>query len=1135
MPSTEQLRSRLLKKLSELFQLDQPDLDFGFYRIMHAKAQEVQEFIGTDLLKIVADAFGDVDEARKAELQAAYEKAIQTAKDFGAPNPEETEPVKKAKDALEAVKDTASAEADVYDHLYRFFERYYDDGDFISRRYYTRETSGKAAPFAVPYNGEEVKLHWANADQYYIKSAEYFSNFTFDLRQAQEIRALRQQNQIGIMLGAEDGSPIKVHFRVVEATEGEHGNVKASEANKRFFILHAENPVALTETGELVVNFEYRPDPEKNGQENTWRDKRNAEAVKTILERLQAMATAGGEHEKQVAEYLRLFKVPAPTDSNKERSVLAKYVNQYTARNTMDYFIHKDLGGFLRRELDFYIKNEVMRLDDIENAEAPAVESYLAKIKVLRKIAGKLIDFLAQLEDFQKKLWLKKKFIIETNYCITLDRVPEELFAEVAACDAQCEEWIKLFAIDEIQADLHSPGFSRPLTAEFLKVNNKLVLDTRFFDDSFKARLVASIENFDEQCDGLLIHSENFQALNLLTERYRDGIKCVYFDPPYNTGDDGFVYKDSYQSSSWLSMMNQVVQSLYNFLQEDGSLFANCDENEFLNFGQILQSVFDKKNHVETITWNKRVPKNDKGIGNIHEYIYLFAKNQKVRRSKEREFIMRKDALEEIYEVVKKEKSKGSDLLTAQEELKKFYKKQGFDRGITLYCELDPNFEIFGKINMSWPNAKTNGPRYEVINPATGKPAPIPDRGWRWKEDTFRKAEQDGPTFELPDGSIIKGRIWYSPKENIQPSSIKYLKEVESFLLRSIISLKSDGSIQLENLGLGGLIDYPKPVKLSEWIFYSTEEKAGYFLDCFAGSGTVAHGLLSLNREYPGARKYILVEMGNHFNTVLKPRIAKVVYSASWKDGRPTVRHTGISHCFKYVRLESYEDTLNNLRFDHNSQRKKAVATNPALKEDYMLRYLLDVETRGSQSLLNIDAFADPTAYTLEVKKPGTDEYTTHAVDLIETFNYLIGLRVLHSSVPQTFQATFKRITDPELPEDQHTKLVVDGRIRQIEDAPWWFRKVEGWVPKDAANPNNGQQEKVLVVWRKLTDDIEKDNLMLDEWFQKNRINTRDFEFDTIYVNGSNNLPNLKLDEENWKVRLIEEEFMKRMWDGENA
>ena len=334
----------------------------------------------------------------------------------------------------------------------------------------------------------------------------------------------------------------------------------------------------------------------------------------------------------------------------------------------------------------------------------------------------------------------------------------------------------------------------------------------------------------------------------------------------------------------------------------------------------------------------------------------------------------------------------------------------------------------------------------------------------------------------------------------------------------------------------GKKFSYPKPVGLMrDAITISNLNKNILVLDFFAGSGTTGHAVIDLNRADDGKRKYILLEMGDYFDTILKPRIAKVVYSESWKDGKPTARHTGISHCFKYVRLESYEDTLNNLRLDHNPQRKKAVAANPALKEDYMLRYLLDVETRGSQSLLNIDAFADPCRYTLDVKKPGTDEYATRAVDLIETFNYLIGLRVLHTSVPQTFQATFKRITDPELPEDQHTKLVVDGRIRQDEGGPWWFRKVDGWVPKDAANPNNGQREKVLVVWRKLTDDIEQDNLMLDEWFQKNRISTRDFEFDTIYVNGSNNLPNLKLDDENWKVRLIEEEFMKRMWNGENA
>ncbi|MBN2467758.1 MAG: site-specific DNA-methyltransferase, partial [Deltaproteobacteria bacterium] len=143
MPSAEQLRSRLLKKLKELFQLDQPDLDFGFYRVMHVKAQEIQEFLEKDLLKIVENAFGQIDETRKVELQAAYENAVREARDeYGVSEPEKTPKAQKAKAALDAVKDNAGSQADVYDHLYRFFERYYDDGDFLSRRYYARETPG---------------------------------------------------------------------------------------------------------------------------------------------------------------------------------------------------------------------------------------------------------------------------------------------------------------------------------------------------------------------------------------------------------------------------------------------------------------------------------------------------------------------------------------------------------------------------------------------------------------------------------------------------------------------------------------------------------------------------------------------------------------------------------------------------------------------------------------------------------------------------------------------------------------------------------------------------------------------------------------------------------------------------------
>ena len=1122
MPSAEQLRSRLLKKIKELFQLDQPDLDFGFYRIMHAKAGQVHEFIDKDLLKIVEDAFGQADETRKEELRANIEREIQAAREYGVPDPENSPKVKEAQAEYDAVKDSAGSEADVYDHLYRFFERYYDNGDFISRRYYTRETAGKAAPFAVPYNGEEVKLHWANADQYYIKTAEYFSNFTFDLKQSAEIRKMSAEEKT---LNRIPDHPLKVHFRVVDAAEGEHGNVKATDADKRFFITHAQKPVDVNEDGELVVNFEYRPDPEKSGQEKTWREKRNTQAVETILGQLEGMIQANDGHREALTEYLRLLNIPAPTEKDKKRPVLAKYINQYTARNTMDYFIHKDLGGFLRRELDFYIKNEVMRLDDIEDADAPAVESYLAKIRVLRKIAGKLIDFLAQLEDFQKKLWLKKKFVVETNYCITLDRVPEELYPEIAANEDQVEEWIRLFAIDEIKPDLHNPGYSKPLTQKFLKSNTMLVIDTRFFDEEFKTSLVASIENLDDQCEGLLIHSENFQALNSMGERYKEQIKATYIDPPYNTSASEIIYKNSYKHSSWLTFVGGRINRLRGLLCREGCLCVTIDDFEFSGLTNILETTFSVDNiaGVVAIKNNPSGRATPKGFSIAHEYA-IFVMNT------EEGTVGRLSHSDKQISRYKERDEKG------QFEWVNFRKHGGANAN--RYARPKLYYPIFASIDViRIPSIEWNVQKlcWELLEqPAQDEEIILPidshgvDKTWKWGGETARANLNElkvGIDQDKKRAIYRKARL---NKEGTLPRTIWDKKEYSSTAYGT--NLLNDVFGEKERFS------FPKSVfAVADCLRVAGALENSMILDFFAGSGTTGHAVINLNREDGGNRKYILVEMGDYFNTVLKPRIAKVVYSESWKDGKPTTRHTGISQCFKYICLESYEDTLNNLRFDESPERHKALTSNATLKEDYMLRYLLDVETRGSQSLLNIDAFAEPAAYTLDVKKTGSDEVVTRNVDLIETYNFLIGLRVGHIAVPQTFNAKFKRIPDPELPEDQHTKLVVDGYIQQDAEGPWWFRKVEGWVPTDSANPNNGQREKVLIVWRKLTGDLEKDNLMLDEWFNKNRISTRDFEFDTLYVNGSNNLLTLKLDNENWKVRLIEEEFMKRMWDVEGV
>ncbi|HPG59670.1 MAG TPA: site-specific DNA-methyltransferase, partial [Candidatus Wallbacteria bacterium] len=384
MPTTEQRKKKLIEKLKELFQLDQPELDFGFYKIMHAKSKQVSEFLEKDLLNIISGSFETVDEAKRVKLREQYEAALKQAREYGAPDPENTPAVKKARTALEGALSSADVEADIYDHLFRFFERYYESGDFTSRRYYARETADKAAPFAIPYNGEEVKLVWANYDQYYIKTSEYFTNYTFDLNNVDEVTARRSEDNNTLFGAQNENKPLRVHFKIIDAAEGEHGNIKAADNAKRFFIPHKKNPVEIDENNELNIFFEYRPDPDKTGQEGMWQKKLNEDAVKLIIDALKDKFSKN--------DFIEYLKIPAPTETQKDRILLEKYLTKYTTRNTSDYFIHKNLKEFLNRELDFYIKNEVMWLDDIEDADAPQVETYLAKIKVIRKIAHKIIE-----------------------------------------------------------------------------------------------------------------------------------------------------------------------------------------------------------------------------------------------------------------------------------------------------------------------------------------------------------------------------------------------------------------------------------------------------------------------------------------------------------------------------------------------------------------------------------------------------------------------------------------------------------------------------------------------------------------------------------------------------------------------
>ncbi|MFA6143396.1 MAG: site-specific DNA-methyltransferase [Sulfurimonas sp.] len=398
----------------------------------------------------------------------------------------------------------------------------------------------------------------------------------------------------------------------------------------------------------------------------------------------------------------------------------------------------------------------------------------------------------------------------------------------------------------------------------------------------------------NKNSQNILIKGDNLEVLKHLKNAYSEKIKMIYIDPPYNTGNDGFVYNDdrkftagqlsklagieldeakrileftaskSNSHSAWLTFMYPRLYIARELLREDGVIFISIDENEIAQLKMLCDEVFGEENFIETISWNKRIPKNDKGIGNIHEYILLYVNNSKIKH----EFMMRKEGLSDVYDLTEQLKKKKISLEDAEKQVKMLYKKNAYDRGITLYNSLDDTYRLWGKINMSWPNAETFGSRYEILHPMTKKPVKIPDRGWRWTEDTFDKAaKRNNGKYEkiitLHDGSFRCGKIWFAQDEKTQPSSITYLDDVNDFLLRSILSTKSDGGVEVENLFEGkSYFSYPKPTKLIQTLLNSINSTQNdLILDFFAGSGTTAHAVMALNAQDGGSRRFITVQI----------------------------------------------------------------------------------------------------------------------------------------------------------------------------------------------------------------------------------------------------------------------------------
>ena len=996
--------AQLIAKLQEIFQINQPDLDFGIYRILNSRQTQINEFLQKTLPNKINAAFND-----------NFEQAN-----------------------------------NVYNHLYTFFSRYYDQGDFISQRRYKGDT------YAIPYAGEEVMLHWANKDQYYTKSGESFSNYAFTL---------------------ENGK--KVQFRLVEADTAKD-NRKDNEQARVFALIEPQIKTETDENGDeiqtdilpfdiqgdlLTLRFEYKAVNKKEKQ---------SDYITQAVEKIQNFAIPD--------EFQGIFNV-MPTEKNRNRTLLEKYLTDYTAKNTADYFIHKNLGKFLNQELDFYIKNEVMNLDNIQDStDFSHIEQNLQTIKTIKTVAKEIIAFLAQLEDFQKKLWLKKKFVAGCHYLITLDHLNEAQVQAALDNPKQTAQWQALF-------NVNTSGLN---AAELCKNYPHLVVDTALFEPKFQADVLSNLHDLDEKTNGLLIHSDNFQALNLLQERYKEQVKCIYIDPPYNTGGDGFIYKDGYQKSSWATLIHNRLTVAKLLLNQSGVIFQSIDDNEQVRLKLISDEVFGAENFISLLTVenNPKGRKNSKFISVCNDYCLIYSIDNAKSYFVE-------NIPKDIKDLAKDEygnyvHNSGKRVLVGENKFNNLVKKIDSDKHYTIYYNKNLCNLIFKK--------ETSLDEIDEDLISQGYIRYMSYLGNNFVENTYtdKKIKElfDNKALEFKDNKIYEKNFSITVRLKSILSNKKYKGVIQNKEETIELDFKttSAGTLLKNLFAKEDAFPAPKNIRFIQTLVTLLEDKTQIILDYFAGSGTTAHALINLNREDNGNRKYILVEQGEYFDSVLKPRVQKVIFAKEWKDGKPQADNGvfgGVSQIVKVLKLESYEDTLNNLELKQPAS--DLFAQNEALQNDYLLHYMLDVESRDS--LLNTQHFTKPFDYQLNIATTSAGAYEAKTIDLVETFNYLIGLRV-----------------------------------SDIDDQ----REKRGWVTVKGKLANG---DNTLIIWR----DCEKVGYgELNDFIRKNAYGVEDKAeyseetFKVVYINGDHNVPTVFTDSDDsvktLKVRSIEAEFLSRMF-----
>ncbi len=720
---------------------------------------------------------------------------------------------------------------------------------------------------------------------------------------------------------------------------------------------------------------------------------------------------------------------------------------RFIARNQSDFFIHKRLGEALTEDLDLFIKTEVLDLDQLlAEAAAPSLPGRALKVgRILRTVGAQIIAFLAALENFQKALWEKKKLVFSTRYVITLDRLerhaPAWLAGHIDAIVAgQRAEWTALGLGDYPDADAcrrTTPGDLLTATAtRYLP----LPVDTGRFPDAFKWSLLEAVTAatpLDQALDGLAIHSDNWQALNLLREKYRERVKCIYIDPPYNTGGDGFPYKDSYPHASWLAMMDDRVVLGREMMNRAGAMFASIDYTERTGLAEILTRAFGIKNRVEEIIWSQTIGSKNQSptYSTNHEYVLVYAKDIEIAKADESMFREPKPGAAELLEFAATINPEFPSIARIEGAIELLFKKhreelraQLEDEGIEYHKGLDPWSNLYNYRQVeyrtaegqyvpesearkqdakiwiwmtdpsSMPQVKADSQRaefkdpksplyrfYRPIHPVSRLPCPAPKRGWVWPE---KPVEGLGGSFQ--DLDLDQRISWadWNPQKPQTPRVKKFLHEMDRNVAKSVVVDNTSGERELTNLtGTTRTFPNPKPTSLIARFISQTTDVGDWTMDFFAGSGTTYQACVTAGRDARERRPVILIEAGSHFEDIMIPRVKRVAAATDWRNGRPLAVNGG--GCFlRLQRIEQNEDSLESLDTDlFEGDTADLPFDDPALA----LRYRLDRASRGLYCA--IERFGSPFGYQLR-RADGGGAAQPCEVDLVESLAYLLGLDI---------------------------------------------------------------------------------------------------------------------------------------------